>query len=420
MRNRMTSLALALALTCGFSVAQQAVPLPTGVVAAPGSFVVAPASITYFAKGGDTLIAIAVQFTGKADHWVQIGKNNRIDRDSNIPIGTPIFIPAELLSDDPVEATVVALSGSITARKADGIVIALAIGAKVSEGTQIDTANNGFVTFALADSSRVSLPSNSRVKIGKLRMARYTKSPRTEIMLLRGRVESRVSPLEARKGLFEIRTPQSVAGVRGTHFRVGILANGVANEVLSGKVAVAKPAEGASLTLATAKGAIVDSRTVGPMVDLLPAPRLVARAGADYATAQFAIVPVAGASAYRVQLSTDSDAIDIIAENNAATPQVRLDGIPDGAYFVRISAIDRAGLEGLTRIEPVRISARADLAQRAAAGAPNVDHSNQREIGLKWQPLGGRSFVLQVARDADFSWLVHTVRTAVPQASVPR
>ncbi|MBC7574758.1 MAG: peptidoglycan-binding protein, partial [Herminiimonas sp.] len=191
-------------------------------------------------------------------------------------------------------------------------------------------------------------------------------------------------------------------------------------EVLSGKVAVAKPAEGASLTLATAKGAIVDSRTVGPMVGLLPAPRLVARAGADYATAQFAIVPVAGASAYRVQLSTDSDAIDIIAENNAATPQVRLDGIPDGTYFVRISAIDRAGLEGLTRIEPVRISARADLAQRAAAAAPNVDHSNQREIGLKWKPLGGRSFVLQVARDADFSWLVHTVRTAVPQASVPR
>ena len=420
MRTTITCWAFTLALTCGIAAAQPAAPLPALTSSGPGSITIAPASITYFARGGDTLMSIASQFTGKPENWVPIGKLNRIDRDINIPIGTGILVPADLLNDDPTEAKVVALSGSITAKTADGAVTSLSIGTRVVEGTQIETSTNGFVTLSLPDESRISLPSNSRVKIAKLRMARYTKSPRTEITLMRGRIESRVSPLEATKGLFEIRTPQSVAGVRGTHFRVGILANGIANEVLSGKVAVTKTSTGDARLVAIAKGTIVDAQSAGSLVDLLPPPYLTQPAAADYPSAEFAMGPIAGAGGYHAQISTDSESLNIISENRAGVPLVKLDGVPDGNYFVRISAIDRSGLEGLTRTQPVRINARAAAIQKAASSAPYVDSSNARDIFLKWKPDAGKEFLLQVARDADFSWLMFSTRTTAPQARIPR
>jgi hypothetical protein len=56
--------------------------------------------------------------------------------------------------------------------------------------------------------------------------------------LSEGKVESRVTSLSSNKGRFEVRSPLAVAGVRGTHFRVGINPDGTANEVLEGGVAV--------------------------------------------------------------------------------------------------------------------------------------------------------------------------------------
>lgn len=97
--------------------------------AAPGAIAIAADGITYFAQDGDTLIAIARRLTTKPANWVAIGKLNRIDKDSDIPIATGIFIPAELLADEPSEAKVVALSGAITATGANGVGVTLALGA---------------------------------------------------------------------------------------------------------------------------------------------------------------------------------------------------------------------------------------------------------------------------------------------------
>lgn len=388
--------------------------------AAPGAISIAADGITYLAQDGDTLISIARRLTTKPANWVAIGKVNRIDKDSDIPIGTGIFIPAELLADEPSEAKVVALSGVITATGANGADMALALGAILAEGVQIQTGNNGFVTLALPDASRISLPSNSRVRLAKLRMARYTKSPRTEIMLLRGRVESRVSPLESSKGRFEVRTPHSVAGVRGTHFRVGITDKGVTNEVLSGKVAVGNAVRPNALTLAGGTGNLIDARTIGPAIDLLPAPELADKTTHEFARARFSVSAVAGAGAYRVQLATDPDAQNILAESRATGREVTLDAIADGHYFIRISAIDKSGLEGFTSTQPVTIKKRAEALPKTLPGPPFVDVSDDKEFTLRWTAQPGKTFTLQVARDADFTWLLYNTTSTIAQARLPR
>ena len=390
--------------------------------AEPGAVTIVPdgKGITYFAQGGDTLMSIARRLTTKPANWTAIGKLNRIDRDSNIPIGTAILIPAELLADEPGAAKVVALSGAITVVGIDGAGAPLGLGTIVTEGMQIETGGNGFVTLGLQDGSRISLPSNSRVRVAKLRMARYTKSPRTEIMLLRGRVESRVSPLESSKGRYEVRTPHSVAGVRGTHFRVGITDSGVTNEVLSGKVAVGRTADSTALTLVGGQGNLLDVHKIGPATTLLAAPELADKTTRMYAAARFALNPVAGAATYRIQIAIDQDAENIVAENRSGVSPLALDGIPDGNYFVRLSAIDKAGLEGFTGTQPITLKKRAEAAPTTVPSPPFVDLSDDRGFTLRWAARPGQKFTLQVARDADFTWLLHNTTSSTAQVRLPR
>lgn len=413
------TLILSLALASGSPVCL-AEPTASAV---PGSITIAPASITYFARQGDTLSSIAKEFTTRQDNWPVLAKLNNVGKDKTIPVGAGILIPAELLADEPSEATVLAQSGNITVKKPDGAAGLVRVGDKLVEGMQIHTGNNGFLTLSLPDASRITLPSNSRVKLAKLRTTRYTKSPRTELLLLDGRVESRVSPLESNHGSFEVRSTQSVAGVRGTHFRVGVTENGVANEVLSGKVAVGNLKHPEALTLVATQGNIINGESVGPAVELLPAPQLAGRGvQANYPSAQFSLAPVNGARAYRVQITTDQDAQNVVAENYSADNRLDIKGVANGKYYVRVSAIDRSGLEGLTETHPFTLKAGNESSSKSsgATGAPFVDQSSDKEITLKWPPQSGHKYLLQVAHDPEFTWLVFKAKTTSAQTQLPR
>ena len=388
-------------------------PLMAADNGVPGTVAVGAASITYFARGGDTLITIARQFTDKSSNWVAIGKLNRINQDSAIPIGMAILIPGELLGEVSAQATVVAMTGDISASTADGGATRLSLRATVVEGTRIQTGINSFLTLELADRSRISVPSNSRVQIAKLRTARYINSPRTQVLLLRGRVESHVSPLEANRGQFEVRTPLSVAGVRGTNFRVGYIretTGPIATETLTGKVAVATTANAEApdgLILAAGKGAVTDGRTVGAAVDLLPPPRLVpATEGGptEYPSARIAILSVPGARAYHLQIATDPALENLIAEARSQSTTLAIEDVPDGNYYTRLSAIDRFGLEGLVSNEPLTLRARRDTTNLPSP--PVVGGSDANSITLRWTQPAGQSMRLQLARDSAFSYLL--------------
>jgi hypothetical protein len=313
--------------------------------------------------------------------------------------------------------------GNITASSPEGSAVLLGLGAKITEGMQIDTGNNSFLTLSLPDQSRITLPSNSRIKIAKLRTARYTKSPRTEILLMRGRVESKVAPLEQNKGRFEVRTPLAVAGVRGTHFRVGIGEHGTATEVLSGHVEVSRPGQRSTLTLHAGQGNIIDAKSVGKAVNLLPTPQLAdtpARQGQT--AAHFLLTPISGAKAYHVQIATDQDAQNILTEIHSGNTRVLLDGLPNGDYFARISAIDKLGLEGpaSTHAFTLNLATQALLKQQPGQAPPYVDRSDTRQLSLKWSGAPGQKFTLQVARDASFSWLIYSTKTDAPEVRLPR
>ena len=435
---------VAIAATTPTTPATPATPAPSNkptsptATAQPGSITIGIASVTYHASAGDTLISIALRYTDKASNWVTLGKLNGIDKDSAIPIGSAILIPGELLGDVPARATVVVLTGTVAATTAQGGTDRLALGATVAEGTRLETGHNSFITLELADHSRISVPSNARVKIAKLRTARYLNSPRTEVLLLRGQVESRVAPLAASRGRYEVRTPLSVAGVRGTHFRVGYVGIGastkIATETLEGKVAVATASQARApdgLILAAGQGNLTDSRQAGPALDLLPAPRLLPADGrvssTVFAPTRIALASVAGARAYHIQIASDAQAQNLLAESRAPLPVLTVDGIADGPYFVRLSAIDRFGIEGRAGIEPITLRRDANLRNggtlpgpSGAPGAPAVASSDERSVSFRWTPVAGQSMRLQLARDSDFTYLLSSRTSSNGEARLPR
>ena len=368
---------------------------------APGSMSVAAGELVYYAAAGDTLTSIAQKLTTSSNNWSVLGKLNHVGNDRRIPIGSAVLIPANLLPDDPSEASVSAFSGQVTLTPVGGSPATATIGSKILEGGEVTTGNNGFVTFALPDGSHISLPSNSRVKLTLLRMARYIKSPRTEVTLIEGNVESRVSSLEANKGRYEVHSVLATAGVRGTHFRVALVGKGVANEVLGGMVAVGAAAKPASLDLTAGSGNIVDAKSVGKAVPLLPPPDLATGNNLQERTVvQFVVKDVPGAAAYHAQIALDKDAQDILAEVHSQGNKLKLDGLADGDYFLRVTAIDESGLEGLPNVIPFKLKARPVPPFSAQPKAKlRADH-----VEFAWiEAPDAQYYHLQVAKDAAFS-----------------
>lgn len=339
--------------------AAKAASAPSTTVHAPGSVSVSGSDVTYYAAAGDTLTSVAKNLTNSPNNWSVLGKLNHIGNDRRIPIGSAIVVPANLLPDEPSEASVSAFSGQVMLTSANGAPTVVAIGSKIQEGGEVTTGNNSFVTFVLSDASHISLPSNSRVKFSLLRMARHTKSPRTEVTLVDGNVESRVSPLDANKGRYEVHSVLATAGVRGTHFRVAVVGKGIANEVLGGVVAVGAAGKPAKLDLTAGNGNIIDADSVGNPVPLLPPPDLSnGNILQEHTTIQFSIKDVAGAASYHAQIARDKDTQNIVAEAHSQGNKVKVDGMPDGDYFLRVTAIDAAGLEGLPNIIAFKLKAR--------------------------------------------------------------
>jgi hypothetical protein len=387
---------------------------------APGSQVVTDAGITYYAQRGDTLMSIASRFTDSSANWSAIGKRNQISKDISIPIGTAIVIPTALLPDEPAEARIVAFSGPVSLNAPQGKQAALKRGEVLLEGTQIDTGNNGFITLAMHDNSRVTVPSNSSVVLSRLRQSRTDFSARTELNVLRGQAESRVRPL-GKNGRFEVRTPVSVAGVRGTHFRVRAEGTKSATEVLEGEVGIDRPLRRDPTGVRAGYGSIATAKEIGQPIVLLPAPRFVPpNEGFDrMITPHITLAPMNAASAYHVQIATDAEGQNLISEARTRGPTLNLKDLEDGSYFAFASAIDRNGLEGLVGMQQIRISKNSTHSP-AAVGAPRADGTAGKAITFRWPQATGMKFNFQVARDPSFSWLIHKQLTAEAQAQVPR
>ncbi len=379
--------ALALSLLCllrNNAAAQPPAPPPDS-----GSSTVQP---------GDNLYTLAERYFERTADYALVQRLNRVADPRRLPPGRILAIPRRRLRHAPIAAVIAAARGDVRIVSGTDARPALA-GARVHEADVIVTGADAFVTLRLPDGARVSLPSQSRIAVRRLRRTLMTGAVERAFLLLDGRARAVVPPASGPADDFRISTPAAVSAVRGTEFRVRYdpaAARGT-TEVLEGVVAFSAANRGAPVDLAAGYGAQATPDAAGAPAALLPPPPLeqpgAVQAEPDLA---FRIAPQAGAAAYRLQIAADAGFVDVAADTLSPDARIALAALPDGTWFVRASAIDAGGLEGL----PATYTFRRRL-QHIAGSAEARRTGRGAEYLFRWiaEGEGTPRFRFQLLRD---------------------
>jgi hypothetical protein len=370
--------------------------------------------ITYSVKPRDNLYTIAGQYFVSRAALVEVSRTNHLKSPRLLPSGMMLQIPVRLLKTTPVEAVLGAYRGGVTITSG-GIPQPLTVGGPLREGAVISTAGNAFARIDLPDGSRVAVPSQSRVRISTLRKILLTGGVVRAFTVEAGRSESTVTPMTSAADSYVVRTPVSVSAVRGTDFRVGYSPDTqlAATGVVEGKVAF--DAHGLT-TIVPAKYGI-SSRGDGEPIPLLTAPNLQhSGRSQDGPRLVFDLDPVPGARSYRAQLANDGGFLDLFTETAADGPHIEFDGLPDGTYFIRLTALDAAGLEGLP--STYAVDREFNSLQPGGASASGAKHD--RRFLFKWEAggKGERTFHFQIAREGDALPMIDAPGLREPQITV--
>lgn len=296
---------------------------------------------------GDMLLELAERFTATPHNWPVLERINAVADPRALPIGKVLRIPFSLIPEVPAPARLVHASGQVTSGGS-----ALRVGDMVSEDSRLSIAPGGFATLLLADGSSLTIPGNSTLAIQRLQAFKGTGLTDTIVSVERGSIESIVSPDDAGVGRFEIRTPVTITGVRGTRLRVHSGSGGAQTEVLAGTAHLEASTAGGAM-LKPGQGAA--TRTDGIMGAVRPLPQAPQLAtpvrGPDGWRVAFA--PVPGASAYLVRVADDPDGTrPWSSQVYASADEVRFAAPGPGTYYVVIRAIGEDGLMGPDAAQP--------------------------------------------------------------------
>ncbi len=390
------------------SLAAGGIVLPWHGAAAQAREEAAPASetsdsIIYRVRKGDTLYDLAKAYFRDPNGYDAVARLNKVRDPRRMPVGRPLEIPLALLRDEVLDARVIAFRGDVRVAGAAGVRQA-AIDMPLAEGERLETGANSFVTFELSDETRVTIPSQSRIRIERLSRPVLTGGAERLLVVETGRVQSVVTPMTEPRDRFLIRTPLTVSAVRGTDFRVSYdaAAQRTTSEVIDGAIAVASLADGTLQTVPEAAGLATTAAGSGTPSDLLPPPTLErpGRVQAD-PSVTFAIRERAPGQRYRAQLANDGGFVDIFAEGLDADGRLEFADVPSGTYFARFTALGADGVEGM----PVVYGFDRQL-NTLDLGAPSaVGEHKRRSYLFRWYSsgAGARTFRFQMSTHPDGS-----------------
>ena len=359
----------------------------------------------YTVVDGDNLWNLSEQHLDKVSRFEQLRKLNNIENPKHLQPGTRIRVPLAWIRSNPVAAKIISITGSAEIQRARSSTTEPAkVGSLMQLGDQLSTADDSSVAIEFADKSVLSLHENSLVHFDHLSAHGVTGMVDSRLNLLKGRMDTKVTPAVGPGSRFEIETPSAISAVRGTVYRALVMDNGDKSniEVLHGKVAVS----GANKQLLVNKGYGTQVATGQPPLPpkaLLPAP--IFEPIPDTITEinwRLAWSEVAGAKAYRVEVATENDFDTLVWEGITEYNRAAFPDLLDGHYAVRVRAIDSLGLEGINQQAMIQLNAQP---QPPIALKP-VDQQVFREQppSLQWTAAdNAKAYRLEIAADDKFT-----------------
>ncbi|MER1966850.1 FecR domain-containing protein [Castellaniella sp. GW247-6E4] len=294
----------------------------------------------YQIEAGDTLEQLAHRYTLQPSNWTVLQRLNQVDDTHALRIGSVLRIPFALIPERPADTSIIHVKGTVTLDDRP-----LRPGEALADGQILRSGGSGTATIQLEDRSLLTLAPGTELRIGHLRAFQGAGLTDTILEIRQGSIETIVAPGNTGVGRFEVRTPATVTGVRGTRLRVHADTDGSRHEILHGRAAVSSDAGQAEQRIDANQGMVYDtSGTFRGIRPLLSAPQLPAAqdVGTD-GTLDFPALP--GAVAYRVRVSQDAEGALLAHSQRFAAPPVRLPAL-GGLYHVFVRGIDDLGIEG--------------------------------------------------------------------------
>ena len=286
-------------------------------------------------RPGDTLWDIAERYFDDPFEWYFLQQTNTI--------GEPVLLQPDTMIDltlkDAFPLSVLYLSGDAW-RVENGRKDALQQGVVVNEGDTLETGREAALTLEMSDGARAVIPSNSRVKVNRdgARGIRLT--------LEAGGIESQVPSRHNKNRPYNIEINSSILGVRGTRFSANYTEGSALSSVYEGQVVVQNSQRQQGPQVSAGQGARISSNGDVDVVELLAAPDILrtdSLAGGDLAVR---VKPMAAASDYQAQLTRDTEALKLVADQRSPDPRFMFSSVPAGSYSLRVAAIDAKGVVG--------------------------------------------------------------------------
>lgn len=308
--------------------------------------------VAYTLKPGDMLSVLAQTYLQDPAALKTLASLNRIANIHRVPVGKTILIPRELLKYVPATAQVTHLRCKTVLRLDGPEAREIQLGSTLSEGAVLRIPPGCQFTMTLEDHSTVRLLSGAVVKLATLRRNIFDPSAEVKIELLDGRMHVNVpQKRQASDAPFRVQTPTSLAGIRGTQFRVGFAPGSLGSqvEVATGAVAARGLAQVQENLAQANQGVAVPANGLAlPVEPLLPAPRFAAVRALPGTSAilEFHATP----QAHHYQLSTADEANfnTLTRDGQTEKPQVEVESFNAQARFFQWASITRTGLVGHT------------------------------------------------------------------------
>ena len=121
-------------------------------------------------------------------------------------------------------ATITDIKGNVEVRTSAGAQEAAKTGMVLTEGDVIMTKADSWATLILGgtEEATVTMKPNSQLALSELKADEKAGSQKTLLDLALGEVLVKTQKLHAKESKFEVKTPTSIVGVRGTTFSVAV------------------------------------------------------------------------------------------------------------------------------------------------------------------------------------------------------